>query len=51
MEPESLGDGDAMQHNRVASLLADTSRCTKTSEKEISHAHPNPPRWRNADDW
>jgi len=29
-----------MPHNGVVTLPADTSRCIKTSEKEISHAHP-----------
>ena len=51
MEPEPLVVRDAMLHNGVASPLADTSRCIKTSEKEISHAHPNSPCWRNLDDW
>ncbi|KPQ20437.1 hypothetical protein GA0071314_2957 [Halomonas sp. HL-93] len=50
MEPVPLVVEGAMPHNGMVPLPADTSRCIKTSEKEISHAHPNPPCRRNPDD-
>ncbi|AJY52043.1 hypothetical protein KO116_03576 [Halomonas sp. KO116] len=50
MEPVPLVAGITMPHNGVVLPPADISRCNKTSEKEISHAHPNSPCWRNPDD-